>query len=520
MKKIFFKFNLIFVAILFLIFIPTSLNAQKSSQKVILKGFSEFVNVTMKEWKVPGLAIAIIKDGEIILSEGFGLRDVKKGLKVTPQTLFAIGSCTKAFTAVSLGILVDEGKLDWDKPVRNYLPTFKLFDPIVTERMTPCDLITHRSGLPGHDLVWYGSSLTRKELFDRLQYLELSKDFRLVWQYQNLMYLAAGLLVEQISGITWEEFVQKRILEPLGMKNSNFSVNESQKASDFALPYREEKNEVKEIPFRNIDAMGPAGSMNSNVTEMANWILLNLNKGKFGKNQIISEANLAQIHFPQMVIQQPIKYDELFYASYGMGWLITAYRGHLMISHGGGIDGFTALVTFMPRDKIGVVILTNMSGTPIPEIIACNVYDRFLGLDQIPWNKRIKDEVAKAKEEAEKAKKDKDKDRKPDTKPSHPLEEYAGDFEHPGYGVVSIRKEGDDLKATFNSMSFSVKHYHYDIFELTDDSTGSTKLASFSTDIKGNISSVSIQMEPAVKEIIFTRMPEKKMQERKEGDKL
>jgi len=512
MKKRLVKIAFFLFALSLLIYSP--LPAQKSAPEEDLKGFHEFVNKTMEEWKVPGLAIAIVKDGKVIFAEGFGFRDVKEGLKVTPQTLFAIGSCTKAFTAVAMGILVDEGKLDWDKPARNYLPSFKLHDPFASERMTPRDLATHRSGLPRHDQMWYNSSFTRKELFDRLQYLEPSEDFRSVWQYQNLMFMTAGYLVGQIAGTSWEKFVQQRILNPLGMKNSNFSVATSQQAPDFALPYKEEKDEVKEIPFRNIDTIGPAGSINSSVTDVSQWILLNLNKGKHGEEQIISEASLKQIHSPQMVMPGSLKYDEILYSNYGMGWGITPYRGHLMLSHGGGIDGFTALVSFMPRDNIGMVILTNMDGTPLPQIIAYNAYDRLLGLDQVTWNKRIKDEVDKAKEEAEKAKKEKDKDRKLNTKPSHPLQDYTGDFQHPGYGIISIEMQGDHLKATYNSISYSLEHYHYDIFQSTGDSSDRTQKGSFFTDTKGNISSLSTQMEPAVKDIVFTRMPAKKMMQK------
>ena len=498
----------------FSLFICPALLAQKSAQEESLKGFSEFVNATMQEWKVPGLAIAIVKDGKVIFSEGFGYRDVTKELKVTPQTLFAIGSCTKAFTAALVGILVDEGKLDWDKPVRNYLPSFKLHDPVASEQMTTRDLVTHRSGLPRHDLMWYNSSFTRKELFDRLQYLEPSKDFRSYWQYQNLMFMTAGYLVGQIAGTSWEELLRQRILEPLGMRDSNFSVTTSQQSPDFALPYNEIKDEVKEIPFRNIDTIGPAGSINSNVTDMSQWILLNLNKGKFSEKQIISEANLSQIHSPQMVMPGSIEYDEILYSSYGMGWVITPYRGHLMLRHGGGVDGFTALVTLMPRDNMGMVILTNLDGTPLPQIIAYNACDRLLGLDQIPWNKRIKDEVDKAKEESKKAKEEKDKDRVLDTQPSHPLEAYTGEFEHPGYGIISIKMEDDHLQADYNSISYSLGHYHYDIFELTNELMDMTQKISFFTDAKGNISSLSVQLEQAVKEIVFTRMPEKKMMEK------
>jgi CubicO group peptidase (beta-lactamase class C family) len=503
-----------FLAVLISLLILVPIFGKDKDPKASLKGFDKFVLKTMIEWKVPGLAVSIVKDGQVVFSQGFGARDMKKAQGVTPKTLFAIGSCTKAFTATTMGILVDENKLNWDKPVREYLPGFRLKDSFASERMTPRDLVCHRSGLPRHDAVWYNSFASREELFGRLQYLEPTKDFRTTYQYQNLMFMTAGYMVGEIAGLSWEDFVRSRIFMPLGMNDSNFSVNDSQKTSDFALPYMEKNDKVTEIPFRNIDTVGPAGSINSNVTDMANWLYLNLSKGKFGNQQIISEASLKEIHSPQMVSSKSFDYDELFYGTYGMGWGITSYRGHLLLSHGGGIDGFTALVALMPRDKIGLVILTNLNGTPIPRIIAYNVYDRLLGLAEVPWNKRIKDEVDKAKAEAKKAEAEKDKDRKLNTKPSHPLEDYAGDYENPGYGVFSVTKDGDNLKAEFNSISYSMTHFHYDVFELSNELTETKFKISFATDIKGNIGSLATQLEPAAKETVFSKMPEKKMMEK------
>ena len=488
--------------------------ASKETKKPDLKGFPEHVTRLIADWKVPGLAISIIKDGKVILAEGFGYRDIEKKLKVTPHTLFAIGSCTKAFTAAAVGLLVDEGKVEWDQPVRTYLPSFKLQDVVASERMTPRDLLTHRSGLPRHDLAWYGSPASRKELFERLPYLEPSKDFRALFQYQNLMYMTAGYLVGEVAGMSWEKFIQKRFFEPLEMSESNLSVNDSQKSPDFALPYQEKDGQVEPIPFRNIDAIGPAGSINSNVLDMANWVLMNLNKGKFKERQIVSEATLAEIHSPQIVMPNPIQYDEILYTNYGMGWAIVPYRGHLLLEHGGGIDGFIAMVAFLPRDNIGAVILSNSGSTPLPSIVLYNIIDRLLGLSPVDWNKRIKDQMGKAKAEAEKAKKEPDKDRKTDTQPSHPLADYAGEYEHPGYGRLAVVVENGGLKMKFNSRDTALSHYHYDIFEAYDEASDQKTKVSFFNDLKGNIGSLSVQLEPAVKDIVFVRAPERAMLER------
>ncbi|HZU03699.1 MAG TPA: serine hydrolase [Ktedonobacteraceae bacterium] len=480
-----------------------------------LQGFDEFVHTTMQDWKLPGLAIAIVKDGKIILSQGFGKRNIAQDLEVTPNTLFPIGSCTKAFTTTIMGMLVDEGKLDWDTPVKQYLPTFKMYDPYVTERMTPRDLVTHRSGLPRHDLMWYHSTRSRQELFDRLQYLEPSKDFRSLWQYQNLMYMTAGYLAGEVAGQSWEDLVQKRLFDPLGMTSSNFSVITSRQTPDFALPYGEEKDEVKEKAFYDeFQAIAPAGAIVSNVVDMSKWLLFNLNKGKHGDAQLISEAQLTQIHTPQMVVSDPKKYTEIFYISYSLGWLVTSYRGHTMIQHGGGIDGFSALTTLLPDDNMGIVVLTNMEGCPVHSIVTFNACERLLGLEATPWHERIKKEVAEMKTAAEKSKEQSASGRVPETHLSHALDAYTGDFEHPGYGTLSIIRDEEQLKASFNSMVFPLTHYHYDIFEATFERFGLQAKVSFSTNTKGDIDSLAIPFEPTVKEIIFKRVASKEMTEK------
>jgi CubicO group peptidase (beta-lactamase class C family) len=393
-----------------------------------------------------------------------------------------------------------------------------MHDPVATERMTPRDLVTHRSGLPRHDLVWYGSSLSRQEMVDRLRYLEPSKDFRSVWQYQNLMYMTAGYLAGEIAGQSWEAFTRARILDPLGMSGSNFSVRVSQQQPDYALPHKEQDDTVVPIPFRNLDSIAPAGAINSSIADMAQWLLLNLNKGKYGDVQIVSEGQLAQIHAPQMVEPDSLagKYPELpNFAAYGLGWAVRPYRGHILVQHGGGIDGFTANVALLPDANAGIVVLNNLP-TPAPGIITLNLCDRLLGLDQVPWNDRFKQEAEQGKETAKKAREQIASQRVAGTQLSHPLESYAGDFEHPAYGVLSIRLDGDSLKGKRDDLSYTLDHYHFDIFELiyaeSEESEVPRKLA-FSTNVKGDIASCSIPLEPTVADIVFKRVPAQAMRE-------
>lgn len=486
---------------------PAQLQAQNGSAPAALNGLDGFVEQVMKDWKVPGLSVAIVKDGKVVYAKGFGYRDVKKQLKVTPDTLFAIGSCSKAFTATALAILADEGKLDWDKPVRDYLPDFRLHDAYATANMRPRDLVTHQSGLPRHDLVWYGSPLSRKEIFERLRYLEPSRPLHARFQYNNLMYMTAGVLIERVSGNSWEEFVRRRILDPLGMKISNFSVNDSQKTPDFSLPYGEEKDEVKEIPFRNIDAIGPAGSINSSVNEMTRWLLLQLGKGKFEGRQILSEKGLGEVHTPQIIAGGDLKYDESFYSSYAMGWGVTSYRGHPALSHGGGIDGFTSAVRFLPKDQLGVVVLTN-SSSPASGLIASNAVDRMLGLSEAPWAQRAKDDMARGREAQAKSRAEDESKRKKDARPTHPLSDYTGQFEHPAYQTLTVTQDGEQLKFDLHGLTGGLKHYHYDIFQGVEGASGleGTKVT-FLINRAGEIDRVSIPLESSVKEIVFTRKP-------------
>jgi len=479
-----------------------------------LEKFREFMNTEMKRWEVPGIGVGIVKDGKVIFAEGFGLRNVEKNLPVTPDTLFAIGSASKAFTTMDIGILVDEGKVEWDKPVQTYLPTFRLKDEVATARMTVRDLVSHKSGLPRHDAMWYGSPLSRKDIFDRLQYLDFSADFRQIFQYNNLMFLTAGYLVGQVTNSTWEEFTQKRIFDALGMSSSNCSVEVSQKSDNYSLPYIRRKEEIKAIPFRNIDNIGPAGSINSNVNDILKWVLFHLNKGKVGEKQIISESGQKEMYTPAMFIREPmltVQPDDQSIMSYGLGWFLETYRGHKLVHHGGAIDGFYFLNGFMPNDNCGAVILTNLAGTPFLQMAMGYILDMVLDLDPVwekisleRWEKQKKDrEEAKAKE------KEKEEARVEGTQPSHALKDYAGEYEHPAYGIVPIEYANDMLKGKFNSQKFKLEHWHYDVFKAVSedegDGQGGGLMITFHTNLKGDIDRLSLPLEAAVAPIVFTR---------------
>ncbi|GHO59107.1 serine hydrolase [Ktedonobacter robiniae] len=481
-----------------------------------LEEFTTFVHQMLKEWQVQGTAIAIVRDGQVIFQQGFGKRDTKHDLDVTPQTLFPIASCSKAFTTAALAILADEGRLDWDTPIRTYIPTFRLADPFASERLTARDLVSHRSGLPRHDLAWYNSTASRKELFERLPYLEPTKDFRTLWQYQNLMYMAAGYLIEQITGQTWEEFVRVRIFEPLGMRQSNFSIVEtSEQAENFSHPYKESKSEVNEIAFYGAQgAIGPAGAIVSNIEELSNWLQLHLNKGLYNDQRILSESQVTQLHAPQMVIPGIDNYPERPFASYALGWFVQPYRGYPMIHHGGNIDGFSSLVSLFPGQNIGIAVLTNMSGSPVPTLLTYAAFEHLMGLERVDWHARAQ----KTREEfkaAEQQGQEQDADERiPDTQPSHRLEAYVGTYTHPGYGTFGVTLEGEELYAEFNQMKAPLKHYHYDIFSLEIERFDINLKASFQGTVRGDIDTLIVPLEPTANDIVFKRSINKQLTEK------
>ncbi len=477
-----------------------------------LDGFDAFAAQALRDWKCDGFAIAVVQDGKVILSKGYGLRDVKKNLPVTQKTLFAIGSATKSFTVTALGVLVDQGKLDWDKPVRDYLPDFRMWDQFATERMTTRDLVTHRSGLPRHDLMWYNSPFSREQLFERLRYLEPNKDFRTAFQYQNLMFMTAGYLAGHIAGTSWEQLVHNVIFEPLGMTGSNFSVLDSQKSADFSLPYKVANDIVVDVPFRNIDSIGPAGSVNSNLEDMTKYVMMHLAKGK----GVVSATNETQMMIPQMAIQAPSTDKELGDLSYGMGFFVTSYRGHKFVHHGGNIDGFSSLVAFLPQDNIGLVILTNQDSSALPAVVAYNVWDRLMGLDQIDWTTRVKRQRAMTKASEKAAQQQGYTTQKVGTHPSHYLAEYAGEYEHPGYGIVKIEQAGAALKLDYHGLGGVLSHFHYDVFEVPKDELNpfSEEKVQFHTDLAGEIDSLGIPFEATLKDITFVRLGDRKMMQK------
>jgi CubicO group peptidase (beta-lactamase class C family) len=465
-----------------------------------LEQLTTLIDTMRTAWDVPGLGISVVWQGEVVYSRGFGQRDVENDLPVTENTLFAIGSTTKAMTSLCIAMLADEGRVDWDERVREYLPEFELMDPVLTDRMTVRDLVTHRSGLPRHDALWYGTPHDRPELVRRLRYLEASRDLRQTFQYNNLLYATAGYLVGRVTDSTWEGFMRQRLFEPLGMDGSNFSVVTSQETDDFALPYAEVGGEVIAIPFRNLDAVGPAGSVNSSAADMARWVSLQLDGGMAGNRRLISQAGLQDTRQAHTVMPSQPNPNGISHLSYGLGWMVHSYRGHFRLEHGGGIDGFTTSVSVLPQDGLGIAVMANRSGTPVPSLVAQHATDLLLDLEPIDWHGQA---MAAGSgpgdpEDASIA----------GTKPAHRLEDYRGDYEHPGYGVITVRTEDDGLAIQYYDVTGTLEHYHYETFRVVDTvPTAEGTKFTFHTDATGEVAWLAVPLEPLVDDIEFVHKP-------------
>ena len=481
------------------------------AQTPALEGLDGFITDQMEEWKVPGLAIAIVQDGKVIHTKGYGYRDVERELPVTTKTRFGIGSITKSFGAVTLGILVDEGQLDWDTPVREYLPGFRLHDPVAGARVTPRDLMSHRSGLPEHEFFMYNCGFTPEEMFERLRHLELNKDLRTTFQYSNLMVMIAGYIAGQLNGTTWEELAQTRVLDPLGMTGTDFSIHESRKTGDFALGYQRVDDEVTRIRhlMLDFDAEGAAGTINSDAEDMSRYLLFHLNQGRHNEVQVLSQRNAAEMQTPQIPwtrsVPLSLRQKEFGSWSYGLGLAVTTYRGHKSVGHGGGFGGFVALMSFLPEERLGVVVMTNLSPNPIAGIVTNEVFDRLLELEPIDWAARARDRARRSTDSGEERRESTRDEQTPG--PSHDWKDYVGEYEHAGYGIFRVEQENGGLKISNRAVSKALEHLYYDVFEfvpLPQYPDWRIKLV-FSTNVEGEVDRFSSPLEPEVKEIVFKR---------------
>jgi CubicO group peptidase (beta-lactamase class C family) len=479
-----------------------------------LDGFDDYMAKVLKDWNGPGIGVGIVVGDKLVFAKGYGYRDYENKLPFTPATVCPIASNTKLFTAIAAGMLVEEGKLTWDKPVREAVPSIRFYNEQLNNTVTLRDMLSHRTGITRHDTIWYKSDFSRKELFDRVRFLEPQEPLRQTFLYNNLMYAAVGFMVELQSGKTWEEFVRGRILDPLGMTSTNFSIADMVKQPEHGVGFTEHRDsfELHRIPYyEDIAGVAPCGAIVSNIQDLSHWLIALMNDGQYGGKQVLPSDVLKQtltpsIGLPNTAAEQRGWWESLN-SAYGMGRQTAVYRGHLMTSHGGDLPGFHTQVSFMPKEHIGVLVFIIGNHTaPLYNLISYNVYERLLGLDQTPWVQRGLDIRLKAKHAGTEARSKAGEGRVPNTRPSHPLADFAGDYDNPAYGILKIALKDDQLQFDFHKMKQPMTHFHYDRFDTPDDEEEGKWSVNFRTNPQGDVEQAVMSLDEA--EAIFTRKPD------------
>lgn len=478
-----------------------------------LAGLDTAITRILSDWHAAGCGVAVVEKDKVLFAGGFGFRDYEAKLPATANTIFQIGSSTKAFTSALLGVLAKDGKFDFDEKVRTYLPELQLYNDELNNQLTVRDLACHRSGLPRHDMAWYLNPTTRDSFVYRMRFLEPSAGLRERWQYNNYGFLLQGVIAEKLSGKSWEDNIRERFFQPLGMKTALFDPWNAPKSADVAKGYYEKDGAIRWMDYYPISAMGPAGSISASAAEMANWLVTWINGGKFEGKEIIPEGHVRDAISAQMVMGGGLPSPEnpdIFFSSYGLGWMLSSYYGHYRVEHGGNINGFSASVCFFPSDSIGVVVLVNQNGSQVNAVVRNLIVDRLLGLPYYDWNDFLLKRMEKGKTAGEE--KPEDLARKTGTYPSHPLQAFTGVFENPGYGALTLSVRNDSLFARSTYVNFYLQHYHYDIFrplalmEGLDIEEDSPIRLQFITDLKGDIAEIrAAGLEPGVEPIVFKK---------------
>jgi CubicO group peptidase (beta-lactamase class C family) len=439
----------------------------------------QIVQDSLQAWQVPGASLAIVHNDRVVYLQGYGVRKLGSKSKVTADTLFGIASLTKAFTTTALAMLADEGKLRWDDPVRKHVPFFRLADPLADENVTLRDLVCHRTGVNRHDLLWYRAPWSPEETVRRLAHVKPSHSFRAVYQYNNIMYLAAGFAVASASKMTWHDFVRQRIFTPLGMKGATFTRSAVMRTPDHASPHHQDKDgKVSVMPWYDDDQqIRASGSIKAGARDLANWVRFQLGDGTFGGKRLLSARALAETHTPQMVIRLvgPMRamFPEATQLSYALGWQVHDYRGHALWSHTGSTDGFRSCIVLVPRARLGIVLLMNSDGgtgrASMHLAVTHRLLDRLLGLASRDWDdyyaglvKKERDEQ-RAREQARLAK------RRQGTTPSHPLDAYTGTYQEPAYGKASLTLDKGVLVLRWSGFVGRLEHFHFDTFTVKTD---------------------------------------------------
>lgn len=465
------------------------------------------VQRAMTTFAVPGISLAVVKDGTVVVAKGYGVKKLGDPARVDARTLFGIASNTKAFTATALGILVDEGKVRWDAPVIDYVPWFQLSDPYVTREMTVRDLLVHRSGLGlgAGDLLWWpASTYTRREIAQRLRYIPLATSFRSAYAYDNVLYLVAGEVIEAVSGQSWEDFVATRILAKVGMSGSNVRHSDATKGGNVATPHASVDGKVRPIAAFDSDNTNPAGGINSNADDMAKWMLVQLAEGRLADGTALikpaTARQLTTLVTPIPIGEGPpeLRAVRANFNGYGLGFGLRDYRGHKLITHTGGLPGYVSKVALVPDAALGIAILTNQESGAAFESIASQIIDGYLAAPPTDWiaafegiEKRGREATARAAQAAGAA-------RAQGSRPSLALDKYAGKYRDAWYGDMTIAIAGAGLTIRFDrtpQLTGTLEHWQHDTFiaRWTDRELRADAYVTFSLTPAGAVDIVRMQ---------------------------
>jgi CubicO group peptidase (beta-lactamase class C family) len=504
----------IFIVALIAVISPQRMAAQADDITGKLQGFDSYMEKILKDWNAPGVGVGIVVKDKLVFAKGYGYRDYGKKLPFTPATLCQIASNTKLFTAVAAGMLVEEGKLTWDKPVRDKVPAIEFYNDALNDNVTLRDMLSHRTGITRHDMIWYKADLSRKELFERIKFMEPKEPLRTTFLYNNMMFAAAGYIIQLQAGKTWEDFVRERIFQPLGMNASGYSVADMLKQDDHGVPFTEKHDtmELYQIPYYEDTAgMAPCGGIISNIQEMSHWLIALMNEGKYEGRQVLPANVLKATLEPAIALPNTLAevrgYWELLDPAYGMGRDTVSYRGHLLTYHGGDLNGFHSQVSFMPRERIGVIVFViGDHCASLYNTASWNVYERLLGLDRTPWSERRLAIRLQEKKAGTEARAKAGLDRVPNTQASHPLADYVGEYEHPAYGVLKIGMKDQQLQFDFHKIQLPLARFHYDRFDTPEDEINGKWSVNFITNPQGDVATAVMSLDEA--EASFTRRPQ------------
>jgi CubicO group peptidase (beta-lactamase class C family) len=477
------------------------------SKEHFIEEVDSIVNLVQSKWKAPGIAIGLVKDGKVFFKKGYGYKNLETEEPVTSNTLFPIASSTKSFTTTGIGVLVDQGNLKWNKPISDYLPYFQLSDTLANNHSTLIDILCHRTGLPGHEImqIAIAKQYNRREIVQRIKHLQFSEPFRTKWQYQNQMYQVATVLTEEISGEKWEDFIREQLFAPLEMNSTTFAGSELIQNNDMLATRYAFTADGEIIPAEPIHSfmreVSGGGSIYSNIDDLCNWLIFNLNRGEFDGKRIVSEGTMNEIQHPHIIIS-PVLLPEILMHSYAPGWDVMAYRSHLMLNRPGGFIGITSQIAYLPLDNLGIVILGNLQSTTAQMILSFEIIDRMLALESTPWLEKLWPYEEYSKQQFINSLKPSVKEGEV-IEPSRSLEEYAGAYYNDGYGNILIQKEGDKLFVDYinNSELFHFDQETFETFQLH-------KFFQFKfiNDSEGKIIELQCQFEPSVSPIIFKKV--------------